>query len=126
MVRLDFPWFGVARSKLSSDLDTYAARAGAAAHLQNIFREVRRTGGVRRSSPALLALKCLRPDDLDATVLRLAHTIGGRHALVVLAAAAHIHGLPGHTQAAHSVSDVVGTPLREPLIVANRAGRIGV
>jgi hypothetical protein len=68
----------------------------------------------------------LREDDLDAAVLRLAHAVGGRNALVVLAAAADHHLLARYAEPGQGVGDVVGAPLGEPLVVAGRARGVGV
>src|SRR5437763_17184027 len=86
---------------------------------------VRRSAGAVRA-PATSLETVLREDDLDAAVLRLAHAIGGRNALVVLAAAADDHGLTGHARLRQGVCDVVGAPLGEPLVVASRTRSVGI
>src|SRR5207248_166490 len=68
----------------------------------------------------------LREDDLDAAVLRLAHAIRSRHALVVLAAATDRHLLTWYAEPQHRGGDSVGAPLGEPLVVASRARGVGV
>src|SRR5438105_4206073 len=68
----------------------------------------------------------LREDDLDAAVLRLADTVGGRHAVVVLAAAADRHVAARDTEFRQSAGDRVGAALGETLVVARRAGAIGI
>src|SRR5437764_15371562 len=73
-----------------------------------------------------MSVRWLRPDDLDAAVLRLAYTVGGRYALVVLAAAADVHGLARDAEPAQRVGDVVSAPLGEPLVVAGGARGVGV
>ena len=88
--------------------------------------------GARRRShagalrPRLPEIGRLREDDLDAAVLRLAHAVGGRDAVVVFAASADGHLLPRHAQAGQSVGDVVGAPLGEPLVVPRRTRPVGI
>src|SRR5215831_6411956 len=65
-------------------------------------------------------------EDLDATVLRLAHTGCGWHARIVHAATGHDHIAARHALGRQSVGDGIGTPLRKSLIVAGRAREIGI
>ena len=63
-------------------------------------RQARRLGSGRGPfGPGSVSAIALREDDLDAAVLRLADTVGGRHALVVLAVAADRHRLARHAEA---------------------------
>src|SRR5204863_7866379 len=89
-------------------------------------RRLRRCRGLCLAPAVASERDPLREDDLDAAVLRLAHAVRSRYALVVLAATADRHLLPGYAEPDHGVGDGVGTALGEPLVVAGRARGIGV
>src|ERR1051326_5576433 len=72
----------------------------------------------RQSGP--LSWSAVEPrseDDLDPAVLRLAHAVCGRHALVVLATAADCHLVARDTLADERGGDRIGAAFGEPLVV---------
>ena len=59
----------------------------------------------------------LREEDLDAPVLRLAHTERRWHAQIVVAATADRHIAARDAEGHHTSRHGIGAPLGEPLIV---------
>src|SRR6516225_767038 len=68
----------------------------------------------------------LREDDLDAPVLRLAHTWRRRYAQIVEAVTGNGHVTARYTQRGKTGRHGIGAPLGEPLVVGVRAGGVGV
>jgi len=84
-----------------------------AAVVCGVFRgPLSRTPGLLQSETALL-----REEDLDAPVLRLAHTERRWHAQIVVAATADRHIAARDAEGHHTSRHGIGAPLGEPLIV---------
>src|ERR1700682_1899233 len=73
-----------------------------------------------------LTLEVLLNDDLDPTVLRLAHVVAGRHQQLGLALADDRDRLGGDTLADQRVLDGIGAAQRQRHVVALRTRRVGM
>jgi hypothetical protein len=110
------------------DLPRVVDAAFAAAPKHAIYYRSAAAGGDRSGSIAgriAAARRSQLENDLDAAVLRLAHAGGGRHPVVVLAAAADRHLVARHAEAGERACDVAGAPFRQALVVsrASLSGR---
>src|SRR5712691_737557 len=76
----------------------------------NVRAAKRKRPGLSPAAPEFSLRIVLLDDDLDAAVLRLAHTVGGRHQQALLAHADDRDRLRRHALAHQRVLDRIGAP----------------